>query len=121
MPPFMVDRRRPSTTTEVSLAERLAFERLLGDLSALFANLPPERVIAEIEAALGRLVDFLGFDHSSFGEFRDEDSPVVVLCSVARNGVEPCPLGVGPPLSWYFGALRWSATGAARHAGGSAA
>ncbi|ADC62230.1 hypothetical protein CKO29_02385 [Allochromatium vinosum] len=106
VPPFMVDRRRPSNATEVSLAERLAFERLLGDLSALFANLPPERVIAEIEAALARLVDFLGFDRSSFGEFRDEDSPIEVLCSVARNGIETTPLGVGLPLPWYFGALR---------------
>ncbi|MTW20604.1 sigma 54-interacting transcriptional regulator [Allochromatium palmeri] len=99
-----MDRRQAST--KVSLAERLAFERLLGDLSALFANIPPERVITEIEAALARLVDFLGFDRSSFGEFRDEASPVEVLCSVARNGIEPSPLGAGPPLPWYFGALR---------------
>jgi formate hydrogenlyase transcriptional activator len=106
VPAFLIDRREASATIEVSLAERLAFERLLGDLSALFANLPPKQVIAEIESALARLVDFLGFDRSSFGEFRDEESPIEVLCSVARNGIEPCPLGEGPPLPWYFAALR---------------
>ena len=95
-----------SVSTEVSLAERLAFERLLGELSAFFANLPPERVIAEIERALARLLDFLGFDRSSFGEFRDEKSPITVLCSVARQGFEPFPLGEVPPLHWYFGMLR---------------
>jgi len=105
-PPFMPDRRKPSTATEVSLAERLAFERLLGDLSALFTDLPAARVIDEIEGALARLVDFLDFDRSSFGEFRDVQAPMEILCSVARNGVEPCPLGSGPPLPWYFGALR---------------
>jgi formate hydrogenlyase transcriptional activator len=105
-PPFMPDRRRPSATTEVSLAERLTFERLLGDLSALFANLPPERVIAEIEQALARLLEFLGFDRSSFGEFRDEQAPITVLCSVSRQGFEPFPLGEVPPLPWYFDRLR---------------
>ena len=105
-PPFMPDRRRPSATTEVSLAERLAFERLLGDLSALFANLPPERVIIEIEQALTRLLDFLGFDRSSFGEFREVAAPLEVLCSVSRQGFEPFPLGEVPPLPWYFDRLR---------------
>jgi len=95
-----------SVSTEVSLAERLAFERLLGELSAFFANLPHERVIAEIERALARLLDFLGFDRSSFGEFRDEQSPITVLCTVARQGFEPFPLGEVPPLHWYFGILR---------------
>ena len=105
-PPFMPDRRRPSATTEVSLAERLAFERLLGDLSALFADLPAARVIDEIEGALARLVDFLDFDRSSFGEFREVAAPLEVLCSVSRQGFEPFPLGEVPPLPWDFDRLR---------------
>ena len=37
---------------EASLEELLAFERLLSDLSARFANVADEQVIAEIESAL---------------------------------------------------------------------
>jgi len=91
---------------DISLAERLAFERLLGDLSALFADLPAERVIDEIEGALARLVDFLGFDRCSFGEFAGAEGAFEVLCSVARDGIETIPRGPPPPLPWYFGELR---------------
>lgn len=45
-----------------SVAERLAFERLLADLSTTFANVASDRVIDEIEAGLIRLVEFLGFE-----------------------------------------------------------
>jgi transcriptional regulator with GAF, ATPase, and Fis domain len=105
-PPPSLETHPSSVSTEVSLAERLAFERLLGDLSALFADIPAERVIDEITGALARLVDFLDFDRSSFGEFDDQDGAIEILCSVTRNGVAPLPLGKGPPLPWYFGALR---------------
>ncbi|MCK7478826.1 MAG: hypothetical protein M0C28_16720 [Candidatus Moduliflexus flocculans] len=71
-PLFMPDRRRPSASTEVSLAERLAFERLLGDLSALFADLPAERVIDRDRSGRWRAWWISSdFDRSSFGEFDD--------------------------------------------------
>lgn len=41
---------------DVSLEERLAFERLLGDLSAKFSDLSADRVNEEIEHALARLI-----------------------------------------------------------------
>ena len=91
---------------DFSCAERLAFERLLGDLSAQFADLPAERVIDEIAGALRRLIDFLGFDRCSFGELMGPDGPFQVLCSVARDGFEATPLGPAPSLPWYFGELR---------------
>lgn len=91
---------------EISLAERLAFERLLGDVSAQFADLPAERVIDEIAGALLRLVEFLGFDRCGLGEFVSDDASCEVLCSVARDGFEPTPCGPAPPLTWYFGELR---------------
>ena len=90
----------------VSLAERLAFERLLGDLSAHFADVPAERVIDEITEALRRLLDFLGFDRCSFAEATDANRPFDVLCSVARDGHDAMPPGPAPPLLWYFGELR---------------
>ena len=91
---------------DVSLVERLAFERLLGDLSALFADLPAERVIDEIAGALDRLIDCLGFNRCTFGEFVSDDGAFEVLCSVARGDIETTPRGPGPSLPWYFRALR---------------
>ncbi len=87
---------------EVSLAERLAFERLLGDLSAQFADLPADRVVDEISSALEHLLHFLGFDRCTFGEFVDDSGRCDVLCSVARDGIETTPLGLGLSLPWYF-------------------
>ncbi|MFY9974737.1 MAG: sigma 54-interacting transcriptional regulator [Chromatiaceae bacterium] len=90
----------------ISTEERLAFEQLLGDLSAHFADLPADRVIDEIAGALGRLLDFLGFDRCGFGEFVDAGERFEILCSVARDGTEAIPLGPPPLLPWYFGELR---------------
>ncbi|NCA71062.1 MAG: GAF domain-containing protein [Sphingobacteriia bacterium] len=89
---------------EVSLAERLAFEQLLGDLSAHFADLPADRVVDEIVGALRRLLEFLGFDRCSFAE-KLSDGRFEILCSVAREGTEAIPLGPPPALPWYFGEL----------------
>ncbi len=95
-----------SRAPDVSAGERLAFERLLGDLSALFADLPADRVIDEIAGALARLIDFLGYDRCTFGEFADDAGRFDVLCSVARDGIDPTPLGPAPSLPWYFRELQ---------------
>lgn len=93
------------SVSDVSLGELLAFERLLSDLSARFANVPGEQVVAEIEIALKQLIEFLGFDRSSFAEFTDEGK-ANFLCTVAVEGVEPLPLGPVPPsLSWFVSEL----------------
>jgi formate hydrogenlyase transcriptional activator len=89
-----------------SANELLAFERMLADLSARFANVPAERVEFEIEAAQTMLREFLGFDRSTFGEFQ-EDGSLVVLSSTAVAGVEPTPQGPIPSqLSWFLAKLR---------------
>src|SRR5713101_5856628 len=54
-----------------SLDALLQFERLLADLSAALVNLPADQVDARIEEAQRRLVEFLGVDRCSFGEFSD--------------------------------------------------
>jgi hypothetical protein len=56
-------------TAEVSLEEHLTFERLLADLSALFANASGDQLEEEIESGLKQLLEFLDFDRSNFGEF----------------------------------------------------
>jgi PAS domain S-box-containing protein len=101
-------RRGPPTTrtSDASLEELLAFERLLSDLSARFANVAGDQVVAEIEGALKRLLKFLGFDRSAFWEFVNDDKQYF-LCSAAVEGVEAPSRGPVPPeLGWFAKELR---------------
>ena len=92
--------------SEASAEELLAFERMLADLSARFANIPAEQVEFEIRAAQALVRKFLGFDRSTFAEFRDDGS-LVVLSSTAVEGVDSTPLGPLPAqLSWFIDRLR---------------
>jgi formate hydrogenlyase transcriptional activator len=89
----------------VSVEELLAFERMLADLSARFANVAVESVESEIQIAQLILREFLGFDRATFGEFQ-EDGSLVVLSSTAVEGFEPTPLGQLPgQLTWFLGQL----------------
>ena len=103
---FGLPKIRDATPSQASAEELLAFERLLADLSARFANIPAEQVESEIQAAQTSLRQFLGFDRSTFGEFQ-EDGSLVVLSSTAVEGVEPTPQGSLPSqLSWFLAKLR---------------
>jgi PAS domain S-box-containing protein len=96
----------PSHAPDPSIEEYLEFERLLSDLSARFANVAVDQVVAEIESALKRLLEFLGFDRSAFWEFVDEKKQYF-LCSVAVEGVDPPLRGPIPAdLSWFARQLR---------------
>jgi transcriptional regulator with GAF, ATPase, and Fis domain len=98
--------RHGSAAPDLSVEELLAFERMLADLSARFANIPAEQADIEIQIAQTILRRFLGFDRSTFGEFH-EDGSLVVLSSTAADGFEPTPLGQLPSqLSWFIGRLR---------------
>ena len=89
-----------------SVEELLAFERMLADLSARMANVPSDRVEAEMQMAQAILREFLGFDRSTFAEFQDDGS-LVVLSSTAAEGVEVTPLGPLPArLAWFVAKLR---------------
>src|SRR6266478_89346 len=92
--------------SDASAEELLAFERMLADLSARFANVPAERVQFEIQVAQTILRQFLGFDRSTFAEFH-ADGSLVVLSSTAVEGVDVTPLGPLPSqLSWFVAKLR---------------
>ena len=89
MDEISVERAVPTDhAAEASLEELLAFERLLFDLSARFANVADEQVIAEIESALKQLLRFLGFDRGVLIQSPAEGKQEI-LCSVAVEGVEP--------------------------------
>jgi formate hydrogenlyase transcriptional activator len=89
-----------------SVDERLAFERLLTDLSSQFANLAPDKFESVTQATLARIRQFLGFDRNTFAEFL-EDGSINILSSSAIDGVESVPLGRLPVnLLWYHKKLR---------------
>jgi hypothetical protein len=81
-----INNRSANTDTapksDASAEELLAFERMLADLSARFTNVPAGQVELEIQVAQTLLRQFLGFDRSTFAEFR-EDGSLVVLSSTA--------------------------------------
>src|SRR6185437_3957790 len=86
----------PSAASVIpSVEELLAFERMLADLSVRIANVPAGLVEVEIRIAQATLRQFLGFDRSTFGEFQDDGS-LVVVSSTAIEGVEATPLGPLP-------------------------
>jgi formate hydrogenlyase transcriptional activator len=101
--------RSARTDAPKSLAsthDLLVFERMLADLSARFANVPAEQVESEIRTTQTILRQFLGFDRSTFAEFH-EDGSLVVMSSTAIEGVDPTPLGPLPTqLSWFISRLR---------------
>lgn len=95
-----------SPNSDASTEELLAFERMLANLSARFANVPAEQVESEIRVTQTIVRQFLGFDRSTFAEFQ-EDGSLVVLSSTAIEGVDPTPLGPLPTqLSWFIAKLR---------------
>src|SRR5882672_7281274 len=95
-----------ASNSDASAEELLAFERMLADLSARFANVPVEKVELEIRAVQAILLKFLGFDRCTFAEFQD-DGTLVVLSSTAVEGVEATPSGPLPKqLDWFVARLR---------------
>ena len=76
-------------TAQRSVQEKIAFERLISDVSARLANAPThgvESVLAEtLEAARRQL----GADRLSLAEFREESADATILSSASASGVEP--------------------------------
>ena len=93
------------TSNETSVEELLAFERMLADLSARFANVAIDQVESEIQIAQAILRQFLEFDRSTYLEFQ-KDGSLVVLSSSAVDSVGSVPLGpLAQRLPWYLSRL----------------
>ena len=93
-----LERKRSSE----ALAERLAFETLLSDLSATFVNLPTAAVDAEIEAGLAQVSDFLQIDRSVIVQLTPQGDAVEVTHSWAAAGLERVPedFGLAGRFTW---------------------
>jgi formate hydrogenlyase transcriptional activator len=92
-------------SSDASTEDLLAFERMLADLSARFANVSAEKVEFEIRLAQTALRQFLGFDRCSFGEF-NLDGTINVISSSGSEEVGPVSLGLFVPhLPWYCSKL----------------
>lgn len=90
-----------SILSDVSAQELVAFERMLAQLSARLANIPVERFVSEAQTAQVLVREFLGFDRSSFAEFK-QDGSLDVLSTTAVAGVDAVSLGTyRPEFNWY--------------------
>jgi len=87
----------------IELEEKLRLQELITDVSALFVNLPAAELDRQIELALKCIVDFLGIDRSTFGEFSEDRLDFIVTHSYALPGIKPYPKTfVANELPWYF-------------------
>jgi PAS domain S-box-containing protein len=87
---------------ETSLAERLAFESLLSDLSTTFINLPEEQVASHIEASLGRIANHLRLDRVTLFECSGEGTELTPTSSWHSEGTKPGPADSKPiPWPWW--------------------
>jgi len=82
--------------------DELAFERMLGDTATRIASIGSDEVEAEIVAAMGRLIEFLGFHRSTLFTYELDSGRFEVVLSVAVPGADPLPPGYSSPLAWYI-------------------
>ena len=84
-----IDVERAVTTggaaADATLEELLAFERLLFDLSARFANVAGEQVVAEIDNTLKQLLTFLDFDRSTLAAAIVEGKPEIYILGSGKG------------------------------------
>jgi formate hydrogenlyase transcriptional activator len=85
--------RGPGGTTPPDCAAHTetSFEDLLTDLAASFINVEASALDAHIQAALRRIVLFLGLDRCTIGRFDDVRAEWTVTHSWAQDGIAPIP------------------------------
>ncbi len=93
-----VRRRR----VEVRLTERLAFEKILAELSARLVDLPPDRVDAQIAAELRTFGEHLQVDRITLFELSDTDQRMRIVHSYVDASIAP------PPSQIEFDRFPWA-------------
>ncbi len=85
-----------------ALEERLHLQDLISNLSAIFVNLPANKVDKQIEKGLKSIVEFLDIDRSGFGEYSEDLKEYRTTHSYSVPGIEPSPKGtVADVFPWY--------------------
>lgn len=74
-----------------SIRDRIRFETLLADLSAMFVNVHPDQVDAQIIVGLRHIVEFLGIDRSGLGQLVPGENNIAITHSYQVDGVPPTP------------------------------
>jgi transcriptional regulator with GAF, ATPase, and Fis domain len=89
-------------------AEGSAFENVIGDLSARFVGIEPDRFDGEVEMSLRAVVEWFGTDRASFQEFSPDLTTLVTASTWTRTpGVESTPpRTVWQHFPWYFQQLQ---------------
>ena len=80
---------------EMSLIDRIAFEKMLSNLSRTFINLPEERVGATMLESLGRMTEFLKLSRITLFDYSQENREFMVAFSWCAKGVENPPVVIG--------------------------
>jgi PAS domain S-box-containing protein len=94
--------RAEKRKVEDSLVERLAFERLLSDLSAEFIGLPEGQVDVNMEQGLRRIAEFLKMDRVTLFEFSPDRTEFRSKFSWAGGETTPAPTTVkAADLPWW--------------------
>jgi signal transduction histidine kinase/ABC-type uncharacterized transport system substrate-binding protein len=79
---------------ELALNERLRFEALLSELSAVVSGLPVLEIDYEITRGLRRIVDFLEFDRGCLVKFSDDRLSTQTTHSWEADGVAQAPSAI---------------------------
>ena len=102
----LAERRR----TEQALQVRLAFEKIITELSTEFINLAPEQVDEGIERALQTIGEFTASDRSYVFLFSEDGTMMHNTHEWCRAGVKPLrPLYLAQPtdsLPWFVSRIR---------------
>jgi formate hydrogenlyase transcriptional activator len=97
-----VNRKR----SERSLLERVAFEKMLSDLSATFINVPEELVGVTIEKSLATIAEFLNLGSIAAYGFSRENNEFRVIFSWCGEGVDSPPEAIrSNQLPWWSALL----------------
>jgi PAS domain S-box-containing protein len=89
---------------EDALAERLRFGTLLSELSAAFVNLPADQVDNEIRHWLVKLVEYLGVERGTLGEFSANGAELRTVHAYAIPGAKLPPPRLDQ-FSWFASKL----------------
>jgi PAS domain S-box-containing protein len=91
------------------LGDRLAFERLISNISTQFVNLTSEELEAGIQSALGQITNFTGFDRSFIFLLSEDHAIAHLIHEYCAEGIAPSPPEwqhiPAAPFPWWMNQL----------------